>query len=88
MFSPQQEAWESDTTIDSWDIQAITWDVKIIDEIIPEVNPDEPENSSAPILITEEEEVDDMNQLREVQLENGETELVRQWDLWGWVSVD
>jgi hypothetical protein len=37
---------------------------------LPEVNPDEPENTEAPILVTEEGDVDEMDQTFEVQLEN------------------
>jgi hypothetical protein len=32
-------------------------------------------------LVTEDGEIDDMDQIIEVQLENGETEFVRLWDL-------
>jgi hypothetical protein len=45
---------------------------------LPEVNPEEPENTEAPILMTEDGEIDEMDQTIEVQLENGETEIVRQ----------
>lgn len=79
MFAPKQEAGE-DSGINTWDSQVITWDVQV-DEILPEVNPDEPENTAAPILVTEDGEIDEMDQTIEVQLENGETEVVRQWDL-------
>ena len=88
MFSPKQEAGENVEWVDTWDLQAITWDVQIIDEILPEVNPDEPENTEAPIVITQEWEVDEMNQTIEVQLENGETEMVRQWDLWDAIEIN
>ena len=84
---PSQQAVE-ENSVDTWDIQEITWDVQIIDEILPEVNPDEPENTDAPILITEDGEVDEMNQMVEVQLENGETELVRQRDLWDAIQIN
>ena len=80
MISPNQEVVE-ENGVDTWDLQQITWDVEIIDEILPEVNPDEPENTDAPILITEDWEVDDLDQTIEVQLENGETEIINQWDL-------
>jgi hypothetical protein len=45
---------------------------------LPEVNPDEPEQSAAPILVTEDGEIDEIDRTFEVQLENGETEIVRQ----------
>ncbi len=85
MFSPKQEAGE-DNIIDTWDLQVITWDVQI-EEILPEVNPEEPENTEAPILMTEDGEIDEMDQTIEVQLENGETEIVRQWDLWDAIQI-
>ena len=85
MFAPKQEAGE-DNTIDTWDLQVITWDVQV-EEILPEVNPDEPENTEAPILMTEDGEIDEMDQTIEVQLENGETEIVRQWDLWDAIQI-
>ena len=86
MFSPKQEVWEN-IEVDSWDLQVITWDVQV-EEILPEVNPDEPENTAAPILITEDWEVDELDQTIEVQLENGETELVRQGDLWDAIQIN
>lgn len=89
MFSPQQEAGESSEVIDEIsDLQPITWDVEIIDEILPDINPDEPENTGAPIIITEDGEIDEMDQTIEVQLENGETEVVRQWDLWDAIQIN
>ena len=87
MFPQPQEAGE-DTGVNTWDVLDITWDVEIIDEILPEINPDEPESTEAPILITEDGEVDEMDQMVEVQLENGETELVRQWDLWDAIQIN
>ncbi len=86
MFSPAQEAGE-ENGINTWDLQVITWDVQV-EEILPEVNPDEPGQSAAPILVTEEWEIDEMDQTIEVQLENGETELVRQWDLWDAIEIN
>ena len=96
MFVPNQEAWEDTEILDNtWNVQyliddsgEITWDVEIIDEILPDVNPDEPENSNVPILVTEEWEIDEMDQTFEVQLENGETEIVRQWDFWDSIQID
>ena len=88
MFAPTQEAWE-DTDgldIDTWSVD--TWVDNEGLVILPEVNPDEPENTEAPILITEDEEIDEMDQTFEVQLENGETEIVRQWDLWDAIQID
>ena len=87
MFSPTQQAGE-ENGINTWDLLEITWDVQIVDEILPEVNPDEPENTEAPILITEDGEINEMDQTIEVQLQNGETELVRQWDLWDAIEIN
>lgn len=86
MFSPKQEAGE-DTGAYTWDLQVITWDVQI-EEILPEVNPDEPENTEAPILMTEDGEIDEMDLTREVQLENWEVEIVREWDLWDAIQIN
>ena len=88
MFSPQQEAWEDTGWEGTWDIQTITWDVEIVDEILPEINPEEPEESAAPILVTEDWEIDEMDRTFEVQLENWETEIVRQWDLWDAIQIN
>jgi hypothetical protein len=89
MFSTTHEVGENNDIIDETsELSSITWDVQIIDEILPEVNPDEPENTEAPILITEDGEIDEMDQTIEVQLENGETEVVRQWDLWDAIQIN
>ena len=61
------------------------WEVS---EILPELNPENPEETDAPILVTEEGEVDEMDQIVEVQLENWETESVRLWDLNDAVQID
>lgn len=86
MFSPEQEVGE-ENSVNTWNIQTITWDVQV-EEILPEVNPEEPENTEAPILITEDWEIDELDQTFEVQLENWETEVVRQWDLWTDITID
>lgn len=79
MFSPKQEAWEDIqwNGVDSWAVEGIATE----NLVLPEIDPENPENSSAPILVTEDGELDEMDQTIEVQLENWETELVRQWDL-------
>lgn len=81
MFSPKQEAGEN---VEGMDVA--TWSEEVL--ILPEINPDEPESTSAPILVTEDGEVDEMDQTFEVQLENGETEVVRQWDLSDVIQID
>ena len=86
MFTPKQEIGE-ENGINTWDLQAITWDVQI-EEILPEVNPEEPENTPAPILMTEELEINEMDLTREVQLENWEVEIVREWDLWDAIQIN
>ena len=91
MFSPSQEVWEDTGWLGTGDIENInilTWDVEVIDEILPEPNPEEPENSAAPIQMTEDGEIDEMDQTFEVQLENWETEIVRQWDLWEAIQIN
>jgi len=95
MFAPSQEAWEdTGAEIDTWSVEVVEWTT---DEnwdnsaeenlILPEINPENPENTDAPILVTEDGEVDELDQMVEVQLENGETELVRQWDLWDAIQI-
>ena len=93
MFTPNQEAWENaqwsdvDTTVENIDWEVVGW-AEEDQVVLPEVNPDEPENTEAPILITEDGERDEMDQTFEVQLENGETEIVRQWDLWDAIEIN
>ena len=96
MFAPQEEAWENIDVENTWvveltwDIEDMTWDSTWIAEeqvILPEVDPENPESTVAPIIVTEEGEVDEMDQVFEVQLENGETEFVSQWDLWDSILI-
>ena len=99
MFSPNQETWEewTDTTTLTGDeltstTDNISWDENWTAEenwiILPEIDPENPEDTEAPILVTEDGEIDEMNEFVEVQLENGETELVRQWDLWDAIQIN
>jgi hypothetical protein len=37
--------------------------------------------------VTEDGEIDEIDRTFEVQLENGETEIVRQWDLWDAIQI-
>ena len=72
--TPAENTWEEGGNIEeSWS--------EIVTEILPEIDSENPENTSAPILVTENGELDEMDQTVEVQLENWETELVRLWDL-------
>ena len=93
MFAPTQEAWEDNNVSENtWDVQAIdlgevSVDAQAVDEIIPELDPENPENTDAPILVTEDGEIDEMDRTFEVQLENGETEVVRQWDFWDAIQI-
>lgn len=85
MFAPEQtpvenNEWTEVSVEENW------WE--IVTEILPEIDSENPENTSAPILITEDWEVDEMDQVVEVVTENGETELVRQWDLNDYVQID
>lgn len=81
MFSPNQEAWENVEWTD-----VITWSEEVL--VLPEINPDEPESTSAPIVVSEDEENGEMDETVQVQLENGETEEVRQWDLWDAIQIN
>ena len=71
MFAPKQEPVEESLNPEN--------DVL---EILPEnIDSENPYESQAPILVTEDWEVDEMDRSFEVQLENGETELIRVGDL-------
>ena len=93
MFAPTQEAGEDNNVSENtWDVQAIdlgevSVDAQAVDEFIPELDPENPENTDAPILVTEDGEIDEMDRTFEVQLENGETEVVRQWDFWDAIQI-
>jgi len=96
MFAPAQEAWEDAqwAEVDTWSIEVVAtgnndWDNLAVEEnlIMPEIDAENPENTDAPILVTEDWEIDEMDQTIEVQLENGETEIVRQWDLWDAIQI-
>ena len=80
MIAPQQPVEEID------EINAEN--TEVTDVIIPELNPDNPEESWAPILVTEEWEINEMDQTVEVELENWQTELVRLWDLTDAVQIN
>ena len=96
MFAPSQEAWEDTqwVEIDTWVVEAVAWTTDdnnwAAEEnlILPEIDSENPGNTQAPILVTEDGEVNEMDQMVEVQLENGETELVRQWDLWDAIQIN
>ena len=85
MFAPEQtpvenNEWPEVSVEENW------WEV--VTEILPEIDAENPENTSAPILVTEDGEVNEMDQIVEVQLENGETELVRLWDITDAVQIN
>ena len=99
MFAPSQEAWDESQwiEIDTWTVEVEAW---VEDEnennldnsaeenlILPEIDSENPEDTGAPILVTEDWDVNELDEMVEVQLENGETELVRQWDLWDAISI-
>ena len=91
MFAPAQQAWEENqwADVDTWSVENVNWE-NISEEsqvILPEIDSENPENTQAPILVTEDWEIDEMDQTIEVQLENGETEIVRQWDLWDAIQI-
>jgi len=91
MFAPSQEAGEDAQWTDAWEVVEISWesDNEQVEEnlILPEVDPENPENTQAPI-VTEEGEINEMDQMVELQLENWETEIVRQWDLWDAIQIN
>ena len=92
MFTPTQEAWEDNqwADVDTWSVENISWENPAEESqvILPEIDSENPGNTQAPILVTEDGEVNEMDQMVEVQLENGETELVRQWDLWDAILIN
>ena len=96
MFAPTQEAWEDNqwADVDTWAVVEVSWTTEdnnwsaAENLILPEIDSENPDNTQAPILVTEEGEVNEMDQMVEVQLENGETELVRQWDLWDAIQIN
>lgn len=85
MFTPNQTPVENT----EWEVVGVeeSW-TEVVTEILPELDAENPENTSAPILVTEEWEVNEMDQVVEVELENWETELVRVWDLTDAVQID
>ena len=84
MFSPKQEASENNEWIDTWAVESLTWSENLI---LPEIDPENPDSTSAPIVVTDEEN-DWMDETVQVQLENWETEVVRQWDLWDAIQIN
>ena len=91
MLAPAQQAWEENqwADVDTWSVENVNWE-NIAEEsqvILPEIDSENPENTQAPILVTEDWEIDEMDRTIEVQLENGETEIVRQWDLWDAIQI-
>lgn len=84
MFSPKEAGENIQWNEGSWSDENIPEQTLVL----PEIDPENPENTDAPILITEDGEVDEMDQMVEVQLENWETELVRQWDLWDAIQIN
>ena len=96
MFAPTQEAWEDNqwADVNTWAVVEVSWTTEdnnwsaAENLILPEIDSENPDNTQAPILITEDGEVNEMDQMVEVQLENGGTELVRQWDLWDAIQIN
>ncbi len=85
MFSPSQEAGDNIEWVDTWAVENISWSEEIL--VLPEIDPENPDSMNAPIVVSDEED-NEMDQTVQVQLENGETEMVRQWDLWDAIQVD
>ena len=96
MFAPTQEAWEDNqwADVNTWAVVEVSWTTEdnnwsaAENLILPEIDSENPDDTQAPILITEDGEVNEMDQMVEVQLENGGTELVRQWDLWDAIQIN
>ena len=66
----------------------VPWgNLNLYEEATP-ITDDESENIEVPILITEDGVIDEMDQFIEVQLENWETEIVRQRDLWDAIHIN
>ena len=80
MIAPQQPVEETG--------EVNTENTEVTNVIMPEINPDNPEESWAPILVTEEWEINEMDQTVEVELENWQTELVRLRDLTDAVQIN
>ncbi len=85
MFAPEQAVVEEAGS----EVEVVNenW-TETVTEIVPEIDSENPEETSAPILITEDWELDEMDQMITVQLENGQTELIRVWDLTDAVQID
>lgn len=82
MFSPSQEAGESTQWNETNIVEDVNWSwVEDAQIILPEIDSENPESTDAPILITEDWEVDEMDMPFQVQLGNWETEVVSQSDL-------
>ena len=78
MFAPKQEP-----------VEEISNEENNVIEILPEnIDSENPDESQAPILVTEDGEVDEMDRSFEVQLENWETEIVRVGDLSDSIQID
>ena len=71
MFAPKQEVGEEISEVEN----------EVV-EILPEdIDEENPELSQAPIVIPQEDENNEMNEPFEVELENGETEMITLGDL-------
>lgn len=71
MFAPKQDNAAENVNLES----------EIV-EILPEnIDSENPDDSQAPIVISQDEELDEMDQTLEVQLENWEKETITLWDL-------
>ena len=57
-------------------------------EILPELDSENPDTTNAPIVEINDSETNEMDQTVTVQLDNGETEVVRLWDLTDAVQIN
>ena len=67
-------------------VEEVWWDT--VTEILPELDAENPDATDAPIVETENWEINEMDQTVTVQLENWETEVVRLWDLTDAVQIN
>ena len=98
MFAPAQSETEN---IDSWEIQQenLIDNTEEINSEVEEISEENNEEISGEIgeihedsedfnLVTEDGEIEEMDQTTEVQLENGETELIRLGDLSDTIQIN
>ena len=81
---PSKQVEENVDWVNTWIVEN-SWLEQTL--ILPEIDPENPENTSAPIVVSDEEESNEMDQTISVPLENWEVEDVRQGDLWTDITI-